>query len=135
MTLIDSGVLFSLVDTHQPTHLQCRAQFNKLLSPSITTWLCFTEAMYFAHRSAGWYRQKFLWNLVEGGKLIFHSISDSEMMEIRTLMERYHDIPMDIADASLVVTAHTLNIRTIFTLDSDFYIYRFRDNGTFNVIP
>jgi len=31
---------------------------------------------------------------------------------------------MDLADASLVATAETLGIRQIFTLDSDFYVYR-----------
>lgn len=40
------------------------------------------------------------------------------------LMEQYHDTPMDLADASLVATAETLNLTRIFTMDSDFYVYR-----------
>jgi uncharacterized protein len=35
---------------------------------------------------------------------------------------------MNLADASLVATAETLNQRQIFTLDRDFHIYRFRGN-------
>ncbi len=42
---------------------------------------------------------------------------------------------MDLADASLVATAETLNQRRIFTLDRDFYIYRFRGNQSFEVVP
>jgi predicted nucleic acid-binding protein len=30
------------------------------------------------------------------------------------LMGQYRDVPMDLADASLVVTAETLNLRQIF---------------------
>ena len=39
---------------------------------------------------------------------------------METLMEKYKDLPMDVADASLVVTAETRNISRIFTLDSHF---------------
>ena len=42
---------------------------------------------------------------------------------------------MDLADASLVATAEMLHQRQIFTLDGDFYIYRFWDNSSFDVIP
>jgi len=43
------------------------------------------------------------------------------------LMLRYQDTLMDLADASLVATAETLGIRQIFTLDSDFYVYRLHE--------
>lgn len=54
---------------------------------------------------------------------------------MRSLMEQYRDIPMDLADASLVATAESLNQRRIFTLDRDFQIYRFRGNQSFEVVP
>ena len=50
-------------------------------------------------------------------------------------MEQYRDVPMDLADASLVATAEMLNQRQIFTLDGDFYIDRLWDNSSFEVIP
>ena len=51
------------------------------------------------------------------------------------LMEQYRDTPMDLADASLVATAEVLNLRRIFTLDSDFYVYRINNTGAFEVAP
>jgi predicted nucleic acid-binding protein len=54
---------------------------------------------------------------------------------METLMRQYRDIPMDLADASLVAMAEVLNKRQIFTLDHDFYIYRLWGNQTFEVIP
>jgi predicted nucleic acid-binding protein len=40
-----------------------------------------------------------------------------------------------LADASLVAAAETLNMKRIFSLDSDFYIYRLPGNIGFDVIP
>ena len=41
---------------------------------------------------------------------------------------------MDLADASLVAVADSRSIRQIFTLDSDFYMYRLADGSTLEVI-
>jgi predicted nucleic acid-binding protein len=54
---------------------------------------------------------------------------------MRALMEKYADIPMDLADASIVAAAESLNLDTVFTLDSDFHVYRLYDKRPFNVIP
>ncbi|MDE3076370.1 MAG: PIN domain-containing protein, partial [Chloroflexota bacterium] len=51
------------------------------------------------------------------------------------LMERYADRPMDLADATLVALAEAHGMRRIFSLDSDFRIYRFRDRQRFEVLP
>ena len=51
------------------------------------------------------------------------------------LMEQYRDTPMDLADASLVATAERLGLTRIFTLDSDFHIYRLADGRSLTVVP
>ncbi|MGE0825627.1 MAG: hypothetical protein AB7G75_02810 [Candidatus Binatia bacterium] len=50
-------------------------------------------------------------------------------------MEQYRDTPMDFADASLVAAAETLHLTQIFTLDSDFYVYRINGTPPFEVVP
>jgi len=42
---------------------------------------------------------------------------------------------MDLADASLVAVAERLGIKRLFTLDSDFYIYRLADGSALECIP
>ena len=54
---------------------------------------------------------------------------------IQDLMEQCQDLPMDFADDSLVTTAEALGVRRIFTLDSDFYVYRWRGIEAFEVTP
>jgi len=51
------------------------------------------------------------------------------------LMRKYQDQPMDLADASLVVVAESRSFRRIFTLDSDFHIYRLADGSALQVLP
>lgn len=67
--------------------------------------------------------------------LMFHPIEEMGQERMRDLMEQYRDTPMDLADASLVTTAEALNQRRVFTLDSDFHIYRFSGTQTFEIVP
>ena len=50
-------------------------------------------------------------------------------------MNKYQDKPMDLADASLVAAAEKLGVSRIFTLDSDFHIYRMSDGSAFKIVP
>jgi predicted nucleic acid-binding protein len=54
---------------------------------------------------------------------------------MKELMNKYQDVPMDLADASLVSLAERENLRLIFTLDSDFYICRINDSESFEIAP
>jgi len=135
VTLTDAGALVALVDKNQPQNTRCRATFATLSLPLITTWPAFTEAMYLVYRIGGWPLQRHVWGYVEEGMLQLHSSTEAEQAQMRQLMEQYRDTPMDLADASLVATAATLNLMRIFTLDSDFYVYRINNTGVFEVVP
>jgi len=51
------------------------------------------------------------------------------------LMEQYQDLPMDLADASLVALAEEQRLVEVFTLDRDFRVYRRGDGRAFTVVP
>ncbi|MGA1263912.1 MAG: hypothetical protein ACO331_08390 [Prochlorothrix sp.] len=51
------------------------------------------------------------------------------------LMEQYQNVPMDLADATLVLMAEATGLREILTLDSDFQIYRVHQHETFEILP
>jgi predicted nucleic acid-binding protein len=58
------------------------------------------------------------------------------MKTCRRLMKKYHDLPMDLADATLVAVAEAENISTIFTLDhKDFGIYKKEQGKHFRLLP
>ena len=61
--------------------------------------------------------------------------TDISLKRCRTLIEKYSDLPMDFADATLVVLAEELNTDLVFTLDQDFQVYRVRGRKQFRVVP
>jgi uncharacterized protein len=50
-------------------------------------------------------------------------------------MDKYADRPMDRADATLVASAEEQGHRKVFSLDSDFLIYRINGRHRFDVVP
>jgi uncharacterized protein len=91
--------------------------------------------MYLLHQVGGGHAQLMLWRLVETDTLGLHTPSGTELQRMPELMAKYHDVPMDLADASLLALAETLGTRDIFTFDSDFQIYRFADGHPVNIVP
>lgn len=103
--------------------------------PLLTTWPAFTEAMHLLGTVAGWYAQEPLWGLIQRGTLQLSDTSSGAIERIPALMAQYADLPMDLADASLVALAEERGLTTIFTLDSQFRVYRLPRGRTFDVVP
>lgn len=136
MTLTDTGPLIALLNRNDPHHARCTEATKRLPSgPMVTTWPCFTEAMYLLHQARGHPAQAALWGLWTARRLVLHDLSNDEVGRVIALMEKYQDQPMDFADASLVATAEYLGLRRVFTLDSDFYVYRLADGSAFEIVP
>lgn len=135
MILCDASALIALLSRRDNNHQRCIAVLPILQPPLMTTWPCFVEAMYLLGRDVGWLGQKALWSYVESNNLSIYNIEASDILRMRYLMEQYRNVPMDLADASLVAVAETLNQRQIFTLDKDFYIYRFQGKLSFEIVP
>lgn len=135
MTLCDASALIALINIEDNNHQRCVNALPQLSAPLVTTWSCFTEAMYLLGRYGGWIAQRELWSYVSDNILVIHEQNVEERKRIRFLMEQYRDIPMDLGDASLVSAAETLNQKRVFTFDRDFQIYRLRGNEPFEVAP
>lgn len=135
MTLCDASALIALINENDDNHNRCAAALSTLQAPLVTTWSCFTEAMHLLGRYGGWLAQQELWGYVADQLLVLHLSDEVEQERMGKLMEQYRDVPMDLADASLVAAAETLNQKLIFTLDRDFYIYRLPNNQPFDVVP
>lgn len=50
-------------------------------------------------------------------------------------MSKYRDVPMDLADASLVAVAEERRLTTVFTLDRDFRVHRLFGRRPFVIVP
>ena len=101
----------------------------------LTTWPAFTETMYLLGSGAGWRGQHPLWRMVQRKQLMLAETTATMLARIPALMEQYQDLPMDLADASLVALAEERGLREIFSVDRDFRVYRLPDGGAFRVFP
>ncbi|MGM0381351.1 MAG: type II toxin-antitoxin system VapC family toxin [bacterium] len=135
MILTDAGPLIALIDRDEPDHKKCVKVLSDYSSPMITTAPVFTEATYILGDAGGWEAQEILWIMVEREVLQILPFESSDWTRSRSLMKKYQDQPMDLADATLLTVAERKDFETIFSLDSDFYVYR-KDNGdNLTVIP
>ena len=136
-TLTDTGPLFALADPQgQPAeNARCQALLLALSVPLVTTWPCLGEAMYLCGRKGGWFMQRYIVRLLREGTLRVHATTQAELNRSLDLMEQYQDRPMDLADASLVALAETRGDGRVFSIDSDFYVYRLVDGSALEVVP
>lgn len=135
MTPTDAGALVALIDRGDRAHLACAAALPNLPKPLVTTWPYLTEAMYLLGSVGGHTFQEKLWRLVEISPITLHTLSPAETARMRALMTTYHDVPMDMADVSLVAMAETMDARRIFTTDSDFIVYRLANSRALRMFP
>lgn len=136
MILTDTGPLIALLDRRDSYHEICVGMLDTLPpEPMLTTWPCLTEAMHILGSIGGYRYQSVLWKLVKDGNLELHDLTPSETNKMKMLMKKYQDKPMDLADASLVALAESMKFRHIFTIDSDFLIYRLSDGSMLETVP
>ncbi|HEY3266111.1 MAG TPA: PIN domain-containing protein [Armatimonadota bacterium] len=134
--LCDAGPLVALIDRDDPSHAVCLEAARRLpAQPLLTTWPCFTEAMYLVGRVGGFPLQEKLWGLRRDGRIALHNLDGPGADRMASLMKQYRDAPMDLADASLVAAAEALGASRVFTLDSHFRAYRIKGTEAFEVIP
>lgn len=136
MILTDAGPLIALLFKGDPYHRVCMQCLPQLHPPMLTTWPAVTEAMYALGEHRGWPAQKALWRLIETENVVIAEPTESQTRQMAILMEKYHDLPMDFADASLVALAQERGLRDVFTLDhTGFRVYRPAPRETFNLWP
>lgn len=132
--LVDAGPLVALLHRDDQDHTRCVDTLKKIQAPLATTWPPFTEAMYLLGFSRT--AQDALLEMVERGALQFLPVGTEDVPRLCTLMRKYRDLPMDLADATLVRVAEREGIRRVFTLDRrDFAIYRPGRVSRFIILP
>ncbi|MBE2255998.1 MAG: PIN domain-containing protein [Ignavibacteria bacterium] len=120
--LIDSGPLIALFDKSDSYHkkiLDFLKNFKGNLITSISVVMEVTHMLDFNVNA----QIDFLKWIDSGGLKIF-KLEEKHFEEIIKLFEKYSDIPMDLADASLLIASDELNIKNIISIDSDFNIFK-----------
>jgi len=134
MILLDTGPIVAFFDASDHYHHTCIELLKTVNEPILTTWPVLTEAFYLLGFS--WKAQDNLWEFMIRGGVDILSLNDTQQARCRQLMEKYSDLPMDLADGTLVTLAESQRIKKIFTLDhKDFKIYKPARTKNFTLIP
>jgi uncharacterized protein len=124
----------ALVDRDEKLHDDCVAALEKWTGAVVTTEAVLTETLYLVGPS--WRAQKTCLAFILRGAFQLVPSSMKSLQRVAVLMERYGNVPMDFADATLVVLAEELESEWVFTLDRrGFSAYRMHRNRTFRIIP
>ena len=127
--LADTAPLVALFDRSEPTHKSIVDFIKSFKGEIITSWPVATEVTHLLDFSVQAQIDFLSW--INRGGIIINQIKMTELETIIKMMLKYSDRPMDLADASLVLLGHQLNITEIITLDSDFQIYRLPNKKKF----
>ena len=131
MILIDTGPLVSLFDPRDPDHRDCHRVLADITEPLFTTVAVVTEVLHLLYpgsRGAEGFKEFVMRDFVT-----CQALDKTLLHRCFELMDKYADLPMDFADATLVAVAEKLSTRRFFTLDiKDFNIYKIKKGHRHN---
>jgi predicted nucleic acid-binding protein len=134
MILVDAGPLVAFLSKDDHHHDRVMEVFPLIREPMLTVWPVIAEVMYLLRTSLQ--AQEGIWEFLEADALLIADLGAEQRTRMRHLMRKYHDLPMDLADAALVAVAERERISRIFTLDRrDFEVYRPTGIRRFDIIP
>lgn len=131
--VIDTGPWVALMDRSESRHDECVAWFRQFEGNIYSTEAVLTEVLYLLHFSSK--AQSAAIDFVLNAAITIVPASLDSLHRVKVLMEKYKNLPMDYADATLVSLAEDLSVRHIATFDSHFDIYRLPSKKTFVILP
>jgi uncharacterized protein len=120
--LLDTGPLVALLNRADVHHTWATEQWGRIRPPLMTCEAVISEACFLLRgldRGSG----AVLEAIKRGAVQISFRVAD-HIVRVEQLTHKYSQVPMSLADACLVCMAELQPESTVFTIDSDFRIYR-----------
>lgn len=133
-TLADTGFWLALAARDDKFHATALSRLEALDGYLVTTWPVVTEACHLLGRRLGSAAAVAFTRALPSSCELF-DLGVEHLPRVSELMERYADLPMDLADASLVLLAEQLDHGRILTTDRrDFITYRWGGDRPFELL-
>jgi predicted nucleic acid-binding protein len=130
---VDAGFIYALVDPKDAWHARAAAFTHTAADEGwITTWPALTEASHLlAHRLGVAFAAALMDDVAEGAITLWEPPADA-VARMAAPMRKYASLPMDLADASLMLLAEHLGHGRILSTDMrDFGAYRWKNRKPF----
>ncbi len=122
VVLIDSGPIIALFNSKDKFHKSCIKFLKTFKGELISSWPVVSEVIYLLSYSIEAQTDFLEW--IERGSIQIVEISITDIRYIKNRMRKYSDLPMDLADASLMCISEKQGIEKIISIDYDFSIYK-----------
>jgi predicted nucleic acid-binding protein len=134
MIAVDTGFFFALADQDDQWHQRALAFVQQeSVDEWVTTWPVLAEATHLLRTRLGGVFDLELMADVAAGNLHVWGPAPEQLVDLPVLMRKYRNLPMDLADASLVMLAEHLGHGRILTTDQrDFGTYRWKNRKPFH---
>ncbi|GAA1269306.1 PIN domain-containing protein [Sphaerisporangium rubeum] len=128
MIVVDTGPIVAAAIANDRKHSACRRIFERLhrerrdlLIPSFVA----AEACYMLGRLGGAKVEAAFLRSLRFGRLKLVDLTPDDLDRVSDLVERYADLPLGSADASVVALAERFHLPEVFTVDiRDFTVVR-----------
>lgn len=132
MIIADTGFWVALGNPKDDHHALATQAFSMLQEPLISTWPVMTEVCHLLLQRRGVHAQLKFIELYRQGVFAIFDLQASHAERLNRLIQDYADLPMDLADASLVILAENLGDGRILSTDRrDFHAYRWKNTRPF----
>jgi predicted nucleic acid-binding protein len=135
MIIVDTGFWIALINQKDKHHTRASLLLNKLIidhETLITTCAVMTETCHLLVQRMGTHAQAQFMHSYQLHAFQVVEITSVHRHRMTELMQKYIDLPMDFADASLVILAEEIGDGRILSTDKrDFTTYRWKQNQPF----
>src|SRR5262249_31041625 len=118
--LVDAGFLVALLNRRDSHHDWAKAQAERLPPPWSTCESALSEAFHLLGSRGG----PTLATLLRRRALLIAFELEHHLDAVLTMLKKYADVPMSLADGCLVRMTEALDDAVVLTTDADFRIYR-----------
>ena len=117
MLIVDAGPLYASAAAKDKNHAACDELLDQASGPLLVPHLIVAEVAYLLATRIGPHAEIAFAHSIAAGELTVEPVLDSEWGRIADLVDQYSDLPLGMADASLVALAERHGVTEIATLD------------------
>ena len=134
--IVDTSALLAFFDTDEPDHGAVARVLGDGVEPLVVSPFVVAEVDYLVATRLGVPAELAVLDELAGGAWELPALGAEDLRQARTIIDRYGDQQIGVADASIVLLAARYQTRTIATLDHrHFDVLRPVTGGRFKVLP
>ncbi len=135
MILLDTSGLLAALDSAQRQHREAAASLSAAKPPLLLSPFVLAELDYLLSRRVGESARISLLGEVERGAYLLQPFTSEDVREARDIIERYADLGVSLADASIAVLATVHGTSDVLTLDERHFRVLTAGGEPFRLLP